>query len=205
MRPSRTLPAVTGSASGARPARPSSAVRKIVPENPDDIVLDLSLDDYSDETLKQQAIADVVDHAVRMTRAVTLARPMESWPWRPLILASLALLTLLFTLSTFIAFPDWVFGASPALMSAQRREASTRMAMYLTAERLLRYRDASGSLPVSLSDVGDSWNGITYTNFGGAFLLQSRVGKENLVLHSEGDDRAFLGLSPRYLRGRERP
>jgi hypothetical protein len=203
MRPSRTLPAVTGPT--GRPSRKSGAVPKIIPEHPDDIVLDLSLDDYSDESLKRQAIADVVDHAVRMTRALELARPMESWPWRPLILASLASLTLLFTLTTFLAFPDWVFGASPALMSAQRREASTRMAMYLTAERLLSYQDARGSLPVSLTDVGDSWTGgdINYSTFGGSFLLTSRVGNQTLALRSEDDRRAFLGLSPRYLR--ERP
>jgi hypothetical protein len=186
--------------------RKSGAIPRIVPENPDDIVLDLSMDDYSDEVVKRQAIADVMEHAVRMTRAVTLARPMESWPWRPLILASVAALTLLFTLTAFIAFPDWVFGSSPSLMSAERREAGLRMAMFLTAERLLAYRDARGSLPASLEDVGESCpgGGIVYTNIGNSiFILQSREGTQHLVLRSEDDDRAFLGLSRHSLR--ERP
>ena len=204
MRPSRALPSVAGVSDSARPARKSGAVPKVVPENPDDIVLNLSLDDSSDEAEKAQALAAVMDHAVRMTRAVVLARPMQSWPWRPIVLASLAVVTLFFTALTFIAYPDWVFGASPALMSDARREAGVRMAMYLSAGRLLAYRDARGNLPETLGAVGDDWDGVIYTNEGdGTFVLQSRLGNQTVVLRSEGDAKKFLGLSRHYLR--ERP
>jgi hypothetical protein len=206
MRPSRTLPSVTSAAGAGTGARKSGAIPppQIVAENPDDIVLNLSLDDSSDEAEKARALAAVMDHAVRMTRAVVLAKPMESWPWRPIILASLALLTFLFTATTYLAYPDWLFGAAPSLMSSARREAGVRMAMFLSAERLLAARDAGGDLPATLAAAGDSWDGVIYTNQGdGTFTLQSRLGKATIVLRSDDDPRKFLGLSRRYLR--ERP
>ena len=78
------------------------------------------------------------------------------------------------------------------------------MAMYLSAGRLLAYRDARGGLPPSLQALGDDWDGVVYSNQGdGTFLLQSRLGSQTIVLRSEDDQRKFLGLSRRLLR--ERP
>jgi hypothetical protein len=147
----------------------------------------------------------VVEGAVRFTREVAAAKPMQSYRSRPIVLAALAIPCLALALYTTIARPQWVFGPNPASASLARREAHIRFAMFLVAQRLYEYRDANqGQLPRSLLEIGEEWPGLIYTNLGGsAFELRSI---DSLVpaisFRSDGDERELLGTSRNYLRWR---
>jgi hypothetical protein len=176
----------------------------VVKEHPDDIVLDLDMDETSDEIVKRAALAEVMNYTVRMTRAVVFAREMRTWPWRPIVLALTATLTLAFTALTFLVFPDWVFGGAVGSMSPARREAGLRMAMFLAGERVSTWRDTRGATPGTIRDAGEDWPGLTYRSSDGqSFEIIMPNGRTPLVLRSSDDARAFLGLSRRFLRERE--
>lgn len=173
----------------------------------DEIVLHLSLDDSADELEKARAVADVMEYAVRVTKAVQIAQEMKTWAWRPIVLGTAAAFTLLFTAYMFLFEPDWVFGPSLTAISPARREAGLRYAIFLSTARINDYRSSRGTLPATLGDVGEDWPGVAYrTPDGASFDLRATNPNPNgapLVLQSSDDPRAFLGLSRRYLR--ERP
>ncbi len=157
------------------------------------------LDD--DEALKAQLLADVVAHAKRETRAVMLAKAMESFKTRPFIVAAIALVMAVVTAYSYLSRAEWVFGP-PAAVSAHR-ESHLRFAMFLTMQRLTDYRVANqGALPGSLLEVGEDWPGITYRAIGDSlFELQAQGDSGQVMsLRSDRDARAFVDLSPAALR-----
>lgn len=165
----------------------------------------LKTGDPADELEKAEAIRAVVEGAVRFTREVAAARPMQSYRSRPIVLAAIAVPCLALALFTAIARPEWVFGPNPATASPAQREAHIRFAMFLVAQRLYQHRDANqGQLPRSLLEIGEEWPGLIYTNLGGStFELRSI---DSLVppitFRSDGDERELLGNSRTYLRNR---
>jgi hypothetical protein len=157
------------------------------------------LDD--DEALKAQLLADVVAHAKRETRAVMMAKAIESFKTRPFIVAAVALMTLAVTAYSYTTRAEWVFGA-PVAASAQR-EGHLRFAMFLAMQRVVAYRDANqGLLPGSLLEVQEDWPGVTYRVSGDTLIeLQSQGDSgQVMTLRSDRDARAFVGLSPNALR-----
>ena len=157
------------------------------------------LDD--EEALKAQLLADVVAHAQRETRAVMMAKAIESFKSRPVIVAVIALWTLVITVYSYTARAEWVFGA-PVAVSTQR-ESHLRFAMFLAMQRLTAYRDANqGTLPGSLLEVQEDWPGVTYRAIGDTLIeLTAQDNKgEPMTLRSDRDARAFVGLSPTALR-----
>lgn len=156
------------------------------------------LDD--DEALKAQLLAEVVAHAKRETRAVMLAKVMESYGARPFIVTLLGLIALTITTYTYVARAEWVFGAPVAV--SEQREGHLRFAMFLTTQRLLAYRDSNqGTLPGSLLEVAEDWPGVTYRAFGDTlFELRAQGDSGQMTLRSDRDASAFVGLSPTALR-----
>lgn len=157
------------------------------------------LDD--DEALKAQLLADVVAHATRETRAVMLAKAIESFKSRPFIVAAIALLTLASTAYSYTTRAEWVFGA-PVAASAQR-ESHLRFAMFLAMQRVVAYRAANnGLLPGSLLDLQEDWPGVTMRVRGDTLIELEAQGDSGQVmtLRSDRDARAFVGLSPTALR-----
>ena len=141
-RPSRTLPAT----SSASPKAPLT-----------------SAEDAAEELEKAKAILDVVQHSARFTRAVAAAKPIESYRGRTIVLASIALPMLLFTVVAYIVRPAGIFGARPNPGSIERREAYQRFVMSLVAHRLEHYRASNqGRLPQSLAEVGEDWPDIGF-------------------------------------------
>jgi hypothetical protein len=163
----------------------------------------LKTGDPADELEKAEAIRAVVEGAVRFTREVAAAQPMQSYRSRPIVLAAIAVPCLALALFTTIARPQWVFGPNPATVSSAQREAHIRFTLFLVAQRLYDYRDANrGQLPRSLLEIGEEWPGIIYTNLGGStFELRSI---DSLVpaitFRSDGNERELLGNSRTYLR-----
>ena len=183
-RPSRTLPATTS----ASPKTPQS-----------------SAEDAADELEKAKAILDVVQHSARFTRAVALAKPIESFRGRTIILAALAAPLLVLTIYTYAARPVWAFGANPAPGTVERREAYQRYVMSLVAYELDYYRATNrGQLPQALVEVGEDWPGIGYTivdREAGVYELHGTgVLPEPIRYRSDQSIPAFVGGSVRYLR-----
>lgn len=154
-----------------------------------------------DELLKQQLLADVVAHATRETRAVMLAKVMESYASRPFIVFFLGLMTLGIAGYSYLTRSEWVFGAPVAVSEA--RESHLRFAMFLATQRVSAYRDSTGGyLPESLEQVGEVWPGVTFHATGDTLFEVRAVGDSGqmLVLRSDRDAQAFVGLSPNALR-----
>lgn len=154
----------------------------------------------ADELLKQQLLEEVVRHAKRETRAVMLAKAMESFKTRPFIVTLVALFTIAVTAYSYVNRAEWVFGA-PVAVPAQR-EGYLRFAMFLAAQRVAAYRDSTLVLPGSLAEVGESWPGITYRALGDSIFELSALDDagQSMTLRSDRDARAFVGLSSTALR-----
>lgn len=154
-----------------------------------------------DELLKQQLLADVVAHATRETRAVMLAKVMESYASRPFIVFFIGLMALGIAGYSYLTRSEWVFGAPVAV--SQARESHLRFAMFLATQRVSAYRDSTGGyLPQSLQQVGETWPGVTFHASGDTLFELRATGDSGqvVVLRSDRDARAFVGLSPNALR-----
>ena len=183
------------------PVRPKSGdARHQEPEEP---VYNLDdVGDEADEAVKQAIVREVVEHAERVNRDVELARPMESYRARPMVLALLAVVSVSLAAYSYLARPAWVFGPSPDQGPLVQREGYLRYAMFLAAERVLEYRESNaGSLPRTLLETGESWPGMSYHVSGETFELRARVDSAPpLVYQSTQDPRTFLGTARRFLR-----
>jgi len=164
-----------------------------------------SLDDVgegTDEAVKEAIVREVVEHAERVNRDVELARPMESYRARPMVLALLAIVSISLAAYSYAARPAWVFGPDPNDRPFELREGQLRYAMFLAAERVLAHQDSTaGSLPRTLRETGETWPGMTYRVNDGVFELRAQVDSATpLTYRSTQDPRAFLGTARRFLR-----
>jgi hypothetical protein len=159
-----------------------------------------------DEVEKQLALRDVMEHAVRETRAVATAKPMQSYRTRPIILAAIAVPAVLLCAYVFIARPEFMYGPEPAAIPAVRREAYTRFAMYLITQRLLEYREVNRRLPESLEVTGERWDGIAYRLLNDSVFELRALGDSGkpIVLRSDQRLDPFLGNSVTMIK-RRRP
>ena len=156
-----------------------------------------------DDIEKLEAIRDVMEYAAKVTLETALAKPMRSYRARPIALGILALLSLSLAAFTFLREPDWVFGPEPARIDPVQRDAHTRYAMFLVAQRLESLRDSvTGAPPASLAETGDDWLGFDYTVFDlGVYELRARgASGDEMVLKSGEDLSAFLQDGRKYLR-----
>lgn len=177
-RPSRSIP-----------VRPSGAQRAV----------------DADELEKQAALRDVMEHAVRVTRAYATAKPMVSWRSRPIVLGLLASVAILFTTYAFVARPDFIWGTDPAALPSAQREAGVRFGMYFLAQRLEQYRLRENALPPNLDFTEETWPGITYRLVSDSvFELQATVDSTVIVFRSDQPVDRFLGQSINQVRRRRR-
>ena len=157
--------------------------------------------------IREEAIREVVDHAKRFTRDVERAKPIVSWRSRPFILAMIALPMAIITAWTLTAQAEWAYGPDPARVSPVVREAHTRVAMFLLAQRLHAYRsgEGGGTLPSSPLELGEEWPGITYEVVSPTVFRLSATPApgQTLTYQSDQDARDFLGGSRNQLRERQ--
>ncbi|MEX2179327.1 MAG: hypothetical protein WD801_11485 [Gemmatimonadaceae bacterium] len=159
--------------------------------------------DEADDLAKERAVREVVEHAARLTREVTLAQPIRSYRSRPFVLATLALASLIFCAYTYVERPPWIFGQDPARSAPAQREAHLRFAMFLVAQRLMAHQAThDGALPETLLAVGEHWPTISYeVGPGPTFTLSAQVDAGQPISYRSTDDLpAFLGQSARHLR-----
>jgi hypothetical protein len=116
--------------------------------------------------------------------------PAAAPPPRGVISQTVLALLLAAVLAWFIVSPPaWLRGPEA---SAERVEASGRLALYLQARRIEQFRADSGHLPADLGPVGAILPGIQYrlTGEGGYRLILDRP---RLIYYSAASPESFLG------------
>lgn len=145
-----------------------------------------------------------MEYAVRETRAVQLAKLIESYRIRPIALALIAIPSFILALYAQVARPDWAYGPDPVHVPSARKQAYTKFAMYLAAQRVEAYRAAQGRLPASLGEVDEEWAGMSYRPLTfTTFELTARGDSGLIVYQSDRPVRALVGGSAAYLRKAE--
>ncbi|MFZ5623683.1 MAG: hypothetical protein ACOY71_04525 [Gemmatimonadota bacterium] len=99
--------------------------------------------------------------------------------------------------------PDWLFPNRPLSEPPELREASLRAALFMEAQRILRFRDRHGQLPVSLAEAGSPRSEFHYEpSPDGRFTLTGSSGPLTLTYRSDQPAKDFLGGSFLHLRQR---
>jgi hypothetical protein len=122
----------------------------------------------------------------------------------PIIAAGL---TIILAVGIYVAIeqPTWLFPTPPVPESTEVQEASLRIGMATTAQRIERFRMAQGRLPRSLSEAGSSPNGIQYEQReGDRYVLRGSNGSVHVVLNSGDSLALFVGNSFKVLAQRTR-
>ena len=144
------------------------------------------------EVERALALRDVMDHAVRVQREISEAKPLHRR--RGAMLALLLCVPLLaFSIYSLVARPEFIWGAAPVLPREQA-DANARIGLFLLAQRIEAVRAARGDYPESLTELGENFPGVTYAVVGdSAFELRAKADSATeIVFNSRGDIRQFL-------------
>ena len=137
-------------------------------------------------------------------REAEAARRREQSRVSPIIAAGL---TIILAVGVYLAVeqPSWLFPTPPVAESKELQEASLRIGMATTAQRIERFRVAQGRLPRSLNEAGSSPNGIVYEQReGDRYVLKGANGPVRVVLNSGDSLALFVGNSFQVLAQRTR-
>ncbi|HUG28213.1 MAG TPA: hypothetical protein VMK53_07940 [Gemmatimonadales bacterium] len=92
--------------------------------------------------------------------------------------------------------PEWVFIPPVAAEAPEMTAASMRLALVRERQRVERYREQNGRLPVTLAEAGSTIPTIEIAaSPDGSYLLRAVEGGTALELHSSEDVERFLGNS----------
>ncbi len=108
--------------------------------------------------------------------------------------------------AALITQPAWLFTPPPPAESVAVRDASLRIALYMTAQRITQYRAVHGRLPVTLKELNATVPpGINYRAGDSTFVLDGNNEGVALRLRSTDSLPLFLGHSFRTLAERGKP
>jgi hypothetical protein len=158
----------------------------------------------SAEVERALALRDVMDHAVRVKREISEAKPI--YRRRGSLFALLVCVPLLaFSVYSFVAKPEFIWGA-PVALPPEQSEASGRVALFMLAQRIEAVRAQRGDYPESLTEIGEVAPGIQYTLVGdSAFELRMTPdATREIVFDSRANAREFLRNTPLTLSGSAR-
>lgn len=92
--------------------------------------------------------------------------------------------------------PTWIFPKPPAVESAEVREASLRIGMASTAQRIEKFRQARRRLPRTLAETGGTLQGVRYERSDSlTYTLRGNAGEVALTFRSTDSLRTFVGGS----------
>jgi hypothetical protein len=184
--PDRPIPASSALPPGAQPGVPAGPANK------------QALFDAAVDVMRKQSQERAAE------RAADEARRREQTRVSPIIAAGL---TIILAAGIYVAVeqPTWLFPPPPPVESLETQEASLRIGMATTMQRVERFRLAQGRLPRSLAEAGSSPTGITYEQReGDHYVLRGTNGPVRLTLNSGDSLPQFVGNSFRVLAQRSR-
>jgi hypothetical protein len=162
-------------------------------------------------TAHKQALFDAAVEVMRKQneeraaeRAAVAARERERNRVSPIVAAGL---TILLGIAVYVAVdrPTWLLPVTPRVESAAAQEASLRIGLATTMQRIERFRVMQGRLPRTLAEAGAGAPGISYEQReGDHYLLRGENGSTRLTLRSGDSLPAFVGNSFRVLAERSR-
>jgi hypothetical protein len=120
----------------------------------------------------------------------------------PVIVAGVAVLV---SIGAYVAIerPDWLFPTPLAAESRDEQEASLRMGIATTAQRIERFRQQSSRLPATLAEAGSRVEDVTYERTSeDAYLLRGKNGPVELSYRSSEPLSTFVGNSFQVLARR---
>ena len=154
----------------------------------------------------KQALFDAAVDVVRKQseeraaeRAAEEARRRQQSRVSPIIAVGL---TILLGVGVYMGVeqPAWLFPPAPPMESRETQDASLRISMATTMQRIERFRLAQGRLPRSLAEAGTNAAGISYEQReGDRYVLRGTSGPVQLSLSSGDSLPAFVGNSFRVL------
>lgn len=157
----------------------------------------------------KQALFDAAVDVVRKQgeerqaeRALAAKREHERTRVSPIIAGGL---TILLGVAVYIGVeqPTWLLPTPPKVESTAAQEASLRIGMATTMQRIERYRVAQGRLPRTLGEAGAAPAGIAYEQHeGDRYVLRGENGPVRLTLSSGDSLAGFVGNSFRILAER---
>ena len=95
----------------------------------------------------------------------------------------------------FVERPDWIFPAPPQPESLAVREASLRISVANAAQHVERYRQQTGSFPVTLAQAGAHATAVGYDRTTGGYRLQAEAGEVRVTYNSGETLSRFVGNS----------
>ena len=182
--PDRPTPASSTLPPGAQPGVPAGPANK------------QALFDAAVDVVRKQSEERAAE------RAADEARRREQTRVSPIIAAGL---TILLAVGIYVAVeqPTWLFPPPPPVESQETQEASLRIGMATTMQRIERYRVAQGRLPRTLGEAGGAPAGIAYEQQeGDRYVLRGENGPVRLTLSSGDSLAGFVGNSFRILAER---
>lgn len=157
-----------------------------------------ALFDAAVEVMRKQAAERAAE------REAEEARRREQSRVSPIIAGGL---TILLAVGVYLAVeqPSWLFPPPARLESQEVQEASLRIGMATTAQRVERFKVAQGRLPRTLSEAGSSASGISYEQHeGDRYIIRGANGPVRLTLNSGDPLSLFVGNSFQVLAQRTR-
>lgn len=134
---------------------------------------------------EKRALIDAYDQALKAATEKAAQQPRKPRrPIRPYVSPILLVLSVGFALYLAAAQPAWLVSPPPAAESPATSEASLRLAMYATAQRVNLYRDRTGALPDSLAQVPSDFEGVSYRRLDDGYQLDGSVGVLHVTYHS---------------------
>lgn len=155
---------------------------------------------------RAEALRDVMSHAVEVEKDLRKkSGPPGGGGTRRAIAIFLSVPALAFCVYSFIARPEFIWGANRNSMTEVRRDANARFTLYLLSRRLESYKKTNGRYPTVLSDVlqGLPADSVRYALVSEqVFELRAPDGNKELVFRSDQPVDQFLGRSPTIVSGR---
>lgn len=153
---------------------------------------------------RAEALRDVMAHAVEVEKETRKTSVTPRSRSRRAVVIALSVPLLAFSVYSFVARPEFIWGAKRSSMTPVRRDANARFAMYLLSRRIETYKKTNGRYPTDLSAVpGLPLASVRYTLVTDQlYELRAPDGDRELVFRSDQPVDQFLGRSPTIVAGR---